>query len=71
MKPVSIIIKETREQIVKALNESQLPPCLLEAVLNPIYQQIAQAAQQEIAQAEQEYKEREGKADEQMDSSQG
>lgn len=57
MKPVSIIIKETREQIVKALNESQLPPCLLEAVLNPIYQQIAQAAQQEIAQAEKEYKE--------------
>lgn len=55
MKPISIIIKETREQIVKALNESQLPPCLLEAVLNPIYQQIAQAAQQEIAQAEKEY----------------
>ena len=55
MKPISIIIKETREQIVKALNESQLPPCLLEAVLNPIYQQIAQAAQAEIAQAEQEY----------------
>lgn len=57
MKPISIIIKETREQIVKALNESQLPPCLLEAVLNPIYQQIVQAAQTEIAQAEQEYKE--------------
>lgn len=57
MKPISIIIKETREQIVKALNESQLPPCLLEAVLNPIYQQIAQAAQQEIAQAEKEYTE--------------
>lgn len=55
MKPISIIIKETREQIVKALNESQLPPCLLEAVLNPIYQQIAQAAQKEIAQAEKEY----------------
>lgn len=61
MKPISIIIKETREQIVKALNESQLPPCLLEAVLNPIYQQIAQAAQQEIAQAEQEYKKEEQK----------
>lgn len=57
MKPISIIIKETREQIVKALNESQLPPCLLEAVLNPIYAQIAQAAQQEIAQAEKEYTE--------------
>lgn len=57
MKPVSIIIKETREQIIKALNESQLPPCVLEAVLNPIYQQIAQAAQAEIAQAEKEYKE--------------
>lgn len=61
MKPISIIIKETREQIVKALNESQLPPCLLEAVLNPIYQQIAQAAQAEIVQAEQEYKKEEQK----------
>lgn len=57
MKPISIIIKETREQIVKALNESQLPPCLLEAMLNPIYQQIVQAAQTEIAQAEKEYTE--------------
>lgn len=63
MKPISIIIKETREQIVKALNESQLPPCLLEAVLNPIYQQIAQAAQTEIAQAEKEYKEEEDHAE--------
>ncbi len=62
MKPVSIIIKETREQIVKALNESQLPPCVLEALLNPIYQQIAQAAQAEIAQAEKEYNE-EGQKD--------
>lgn len=56
-KPIALIIKDTREQIVKALNESQLPPCVLEAVLNPIYQQIVQAAQQEIAQAEKEYTE--------------
>lgn len=56
-KPIALIIKDTREKIVNALNESQLPPCLLEAVLNPIYQQIAQAAQAEIAQAEKEYTE--------------
>lgn len=62
MKPISIIIKETRDQIVKALNESQLPPCLLEAVLNPIYQQIAQAAKAEIEQAEKDYKEGEENA---------
>lgn len=60
-KPLSIVIKEAREQIVKALNESKLPPCILEAVLNPIYQQIAHAAQAEIAQAEQEYKKEEQK----------
>lgn len=63
MKPISIIIKETREQIIKALNESQLPPCLLEAVLNPIYQQIAQAAQAEIAQAEKQIEEGEKNAE--------
>lgn len=62
-KPIALIIKDTRRQIINALNESQLPPCLLEAVLNPIYQQITQAAQQEIAQAEQEYKESEEQKD--------
>lgn len=62
-KPIALIIKDTRKQIINALNESQLPPCLLEAVLNPIYQQIAQAAQTEIVQAEKEYTE-EGETDE-------
>lgn len=57
MKPISLIIRDTQKAIVEAINGSQLPPCLLEAVLNPIYHQIAQAAQAEIAQAEKEYKE--------------
>lgn len=51
-KPISISIKETRERIVSALNDSQLPPSVLEPVLNAIYQQIAQAAQAEVLAAE-------------------
>lgn len=51
-KPISISIKETRERIVSAINESHLPPSILEPVLNVIYQQIAQAARTETEQAE-------------------
>lgn len=60
-KPISITIKETRERIISALNDSNLPPCILDGIIAPIAQQIAQAAQAEIAQAEQEYKKEEQK----------
>lgn len=62
-KHISIIIKETRERIISAINESNLPPCVLEPMLNIIYQQIAQAAQAEIAQAEKQLKEGEENAE--------
>ena len=53
-KPVSIAIKEFRENIVQALANSQLPACILEPVLGAVYQQVAQAAEQEVAKAEQQ-----------------
>lgn len=58
-KPVSIAIKELREDIVQALANSQLPACILEPVLGAVYQQIAQAAEQEVAKAEQQIAEQE------------
>lgn len=57
MKPISLIIRDTQKAIVEAINGSQLPPSILEQIIAPIHAQIAQAAQQEIAQAEKEYTE--------------
>lgn len=61
MKPISLIIRDTQKAIVDAINGSQLPPSILEQIIAPIHQQIAQAAQAEITQAEQEYKKEEKK----------
>lgn len=63
MKPISLIIRDTQAAIIKAVNESQLPPSILEQIIAPIHAQIAQAAQAEIAQAEKEYS-KEGEPDE-------
>lgn len=59
---ISLSIRDLKTQIVGAINSSQLPPCIVEPVLNVIYQQIAQAAQQEITQAEKQLAEEENNA---------
>lgn len=51
-KPISLAIKEFRGKIVSAINESQLPPSLLEPILNAVYLQVAAAADNEAKQAE-------------------
>ena len=56
-KPICIAIKECRWKIVSAINESQLSPCILEDMLNALYQQIKQAAQAEVVQAEKQTEE--------------
>lgn len=48
---IAVSIKSFRDRMVAAINESNLPPSVLEPVLNAIYLQIAQAAQQETEQA--------------------
>ena len=50
-------MRDLKTQINIAITDSQLPPCIVEAVLNGLYQQVIRAAQQEIAQAEKEYTE--------------
>lgn len=56
-KSISLSIRDLKTQIVGAINSSQLPPCIVEPILSVIYQQIAQAAQQEITQAEKQAEE--------------
>ena len=40
-KPISIIVDETNEKIVKACNESGLPMCVLELIIKNIHNEIS------------------------------
>lgn len=51
-KPISIAIRDLKTQVLAAINDSQLPPCIVEPVLNSIYQRIVKMAENEIIQAE-------------------
>ena len=54
-KPTNLIVEETKENIVKTINESGLPPFLLEPVLKDLYNQISILKQQELEKSKQEY----------------
>ena len=54
-KPANLIIEETKENLVKVINESGLPPFLLEPVLKDLYNQISILKQQELERSKQEY----------------
>lgn len=58
-KSIALRIKETRGRIISALNESALPPCILEGIIAPIAQEITQAARAEMAAAEKQMAEEE------------
>lgn len=59
-KPISITIRDLKTQIIGAINDSQLPPCVVEPILAVIHQQITAAAKTEITQAEKQLAESEG-----------
>ena len=54
-KPANLIMEETKENIVKIINESGLPPFLLEPVLKDLYNQISILKQQELEQSKKQY----------------
>lgn len=54
MKPISLLIKDMQDSIIKAINESGLPPSIIEPIFAGIYQQIIQAKTAELKQAEEE-----------------
>lgn len=54
-KPLSLIIKECRENIENAINSSNLPPYLLEPVLKDYYNQISILAHNMTTEEENEY----------------
>lgn len=54
-KPLSLIIKECRENIENAINASNLPPYLLEPVLKDYYNQVSILAHNMTTEEENEY----------------
>lgn len=54
-KPLSLIIKECRENIESAINTSNLPPYLLEPVLKDYYNQVSILAHNMTTEEENEY----------------
>lgn len=54
-KPADLIVEETKERIVKIVNESGLPPFLLEPILKEIYNQVNILKQQELEQSKKQY----------------
>lgn len=54
-KPANLIVEETKESIVKIVNESGLPPFLLEPILKEIYNQVNILKQQELEQSKKQY----------------
>lgn len=54
-KPLSLILKECRENIESAINASNLPPYLLEPVLKDYYNQVSILAHNMTTEEENEY----------------
>lgn len=54
-KPLSLIMKECRENIENVINNSGLPPYLLEPILKDYYNQISILSHNMIVEEENEY----------------
>ena len=54
-KPANLIMEKTKENIAKVVNESGLPPFLLEPILKDLYNQVSILKQQELEKSRQEY----------------
>lgn len=54
-KPISLILRELKEDLVASLNKASLHPLLLEYVLNSLCAEVKQLSAQQCANEEQEY----------------
>lgn len=54
-KPANLIVEETKVNIAKVINESGLPPFLLEPILKDLYNQVNILKQQELEQSKKQY----------------
>lgn len=56
-KPANLIIEETKENLVKVINESGLPPFLVEPIIKDLYNQVSILKQQELEKSKREWEE--------------
>lgn len=56
-KPANLIVEETKENLTKVINESGLPPFLLELIIRDIYNQISFLKQKELEKSKKDYEE--------------
>lgn len=54
MKPFSIVVQETEQELINTIENSKLPAYVLKNILNDIYQQLNNIEQQEIEKYQQE-----------------
>lgn len=56
-KPADLIVEETKEKLAKVINESGLPPFLLEPLIKDLYNQISFLKQKELEKSKKDYQE--------------
>lgn len=56
-KPANLLVEDTKEELVKVINESGLPPFLVEPILKDIYNQVTVLKQKELEESKKSYEE--------------
>lgn len=56
-KPADLIVEETKEKLTKIINESGLPPFLIEPILKELYNQVSFLKQKELEKSKKDYEE--------------
>ena len=54
-KPITMVIKETKEKMINVINESALPPAVLDLIMQGIYSEIHTLAERQAAEEERIY----------------
>lgn len=60
MKPTSLMIRDGEKDIINAINNTQLPPCIIKLILENIKNQVDRLCNEEEKRDIQEYKEIKG-----------
>ena len=56
-KPANLLVEDAKEELVKVINESGLPPFLVEPILKDIYNQVTVLKQKELEESKKSYEE--------------
>lgn len=49
-KPISLKLRELKDNLVKEINESRLPMCILRPIIEDLYNQVVRMEEQEYTQ---------------------